>query len=161
MTAQRITDWQFWNSLVCARLPLRLLREPARVRTRKQMIAFSGSAYVFRMFDLFFFQLRDSTLIDRLGDKERATVHDFVTAFDALPWSPISTHPHISELPDDRYLALAPLAKRLDRFLWLRTGRDPAAIVYRLVRRWPLFESTLKAKEEANKSPKTNALQGQ
>ncbi len=158
MTAQRITDWQFWNGLVCARLPLRLLIEPERVRTRKQMKQLSASAYVFRIFDLFFFALRDPAIVERLGSDERASIRDFVTAFDSLRWSPISTHPHIRELADDSYTALAPLAKRVDRFLWLRTGRDPVAVLYRLVRGWPLFESSLKAKEKVNQSIQTNAL---
>src|SRR5256885_6437106 len=36
MTAYRVTDWQFWNSVACARIPLRLLLEPRAISTRSE-----------------------------------------------------------------------------------------------------------------------------
>ncbi|MEM7602159.1 MAG: hypothetical protein AAF357_12180 [Verrucomicrobiota bacterium] len=148
MTAHHITDWQFWNSIVCARLPIRLLLEPNRIAARPQMKEASASAYVHRMFDLFFFQLRDPAIIERFEEEERRDIRAFVSAFDSLPWRPLSSHPHISELESDDLSSLIPFVKKVDRRLWLRTGRGILPIVYRLFRGWPLFEAPLKQKEK-------------
>ena len=151
MTDHRISDWQFWNSIACARIPVRLLLEPERISARTQMKEVSASAYVYRMFELFFFHLRDPLLTARLQERERSDVDEFLRIFDALPWRPLSTHPHISELEDDDLGALVPLARRVDRHLLLRTGRGFFPLVYRLFHGWPLFEPASKAKEVANR----------
>jgi hypothetical protein len=148
MTAHRITDWQFWNSLECARLPIRLLLEPKRISSRTQMKEVSASAYVFRMFELFFFQLRDPAVIDRFEEEERQDIQAFLRAFDSLPWQPLSAYPHISELEGDDISSLIQPAKKLDRHFWLRTDPGIMPVAYRLVKGWPLFESTLKRKEK-------------
>ena len=153
MTAQHVTDWQLWSSLACARIPLRLLIEPHRVSERTQMKEVRSSAYIFRMFDLFFFNLRDPAVVGRLDDKEKMAIQEFTRIFDALPWSPLPTRPHISELPNEDLGMLRSSAKRIDRYLWLRTGRGVLPVVHRLLRGWPLFQSSLKAKEWANKAP--------
>jgi hypothetical protein len=148
MTAHRITDWQFWNSVACARLPVRLLLEPERITTRTQMKEVSVSAYVFRMFELFFFQLRDPAVIERFEEEERRDLQAFLRVFDSLPWRPLSTHPHIRELEADDISSLIQPAKKLERHFWLRTGRGVIPVAYRLFRGWPLFESALKRKEK-------------
>jgi hypothetical protein len=157
MTAQYVTDWQLWNSLACARIPLQLLIEPYRVSERTQMKDVRSSAYIYRMFDLFFFNLRDPAVVGRLEDKEKMAIQEFTQIFDALPWSPLPTHPHISELPNEDLGMLRSSAKKIDRYLWLRTGRGVLPVVHRLLRGWPLFESSLKAKERANKAPEPTA----
>jgi len=148
MTSHRITDWQFWNSIACARLPVRLLLEPERITTRTQMKEVSASAYVFRMFELFFFQLRDPAVAERFEEEERLDLQEFLRVFDSLPWRPLPSHPHISELEDDDISSLIQPAKKLDRHLWLRTGHGIIPLFYRLFRGWPVFESPLKRKEK-------------
>jgi hypothetical protein len=149
MIAQRITDWRLWNSVACARLPLRLLLEPQRIADRPQMKEVSASAYVFRMFELFFFQLRDPALVERFSEKERQALHEFLVTFDSLPWRPLSSHPHISELTDDNFSSLVQPAKKLDRQFRLRTGHEIIPVFYRLLRGWPILESSLLRKEGA------------
>jgi len=100
------------------------------------------------MFELFFFQLRDPAMTERFEDEERSDLQAFLRAFDSLPWRPLPSHPHISELQDDDISSLIQPAKKLDRHLWLRTGRGIIPLVYRLFRGWPLFESALKRKEK-------------
>jgi hypothetical protein len=148
MTSHRITDWQFWNSIACARLPVRLLLEPERITTRTQMKEVSASAYVFRMFELFFSQLRNPAVAERFEEEELQALQEFLRVFDSLPWRPLPAHPHISELNDDDISSLIQPAKKLDRYLWLRTGRGIIPLFYRLFRGWPVLESPLKRKEK-------------
>jgi hypothetical protein len=153
MTTHRITDWQFWNCVACARLPVRLLLEPERITYRTQMKEMSASAYVFRMFELFFFQVRDPGVTEHFDEEERRDLQAFLRAFDSLAWRPLSTLPHISELEADDISSLIQPAKKLDRHLWLRTGRGVIPVAYRLFRGWPLFESALKRKEQEGEQP--------
>jgi hypothetical protein len=153
MKTPRLSDWQLWSCIVCARLPLGLLLEPERIATRTQLTNVSGSAYVHRMFDLFFFPLREPAVIERLEENERKDLEAFLHAFDSLPWQPLPSHSHVCELPDGDFSSLIPHAKRLDHRLWLRSGRSIVPLICRLVRGWPLFEAPLKAKENAHQTP--------
>ena len=148
MNAHRITDWQFWNSVACARLPIRLLLEPEEIATRTQMKEMRASAYVFRMFELFFFQLRDPAVIEHFDEQERLDLQAFLRAFDSLPWRPLSSYPHLSELEADDFSSLVQPAKKLSRHFWLRTGSGAMPLMYRFFRGWPMFESALKRKEK-------------
>jgi hypothetical protein len=101
------------------------------------MKEFTASAYLFRMFDLFF-GLRDPHVIDRLTENEKRDLRDFCEKFDALPWQPLPSHPHISFLSDDNFRSILIAGKRLDHRLWLRVGDSVVPFFCRFVRGWML-----------------------
>lgn len=152
MPTDSISDWELWNSLAICRSPLRLILDETKLKNRNQMKEFSGSAYVFRMFDLLFC-LRWPGVSEKLTEKEKKDLASFTTAFDALPWRPLPAHPHISELPDDDFSALFTPAKKLDHRLWLRTSLTPIPCIYRLCRGWRVFEPSTEKENGANKRP--------
>jgi hypothetical protein len=110
------------------------------------MVEVSGSAYVFRMFDLIF-PLRSAGVREGLIAKEKTALDDFSAMYEALPWRPLALYPHISELPDEDFSTVIPAAKRLDELLALRTGRGPVSMCHRLAHGWPLFVPKRPVKE--------------
>src|SRR5688572_24928429 len=109
----------------------------------------SGSAYVFRTFDLVFGVLREPAVIERLTEEERRDLLAFTAAFDRLPWKPLEAHPHISALADDRLDCLVSLARRLDRRLWLRTSSSIVPIIYRFTKGWCIVRQPKLEEEKA------------
>jgi len=99
----------------------------------------SDSAYIYRMFELFF-AIQNKEVFGHLTAKEKIVVNEFITFFKALPWKPLKSHPHISELENVSINVLAPVAKKLDHLLWLRTGKGIYPLLYRVAHGWPLFE---------------------
>ena len=72
------------------------------------------------MMDLFW-TLREPESLALLTPEEKAYLTEFNAALEALPWRPIDSHPHISEVPDGDLSALLPSAARLLRSLERRT----------------------------------------
>jgi hypothetical protein len=139
MKSEPITDWQFWSSLKASCLPLSLILDAQKVRSRDQMRDVSESAYIFRMFELFF-SLRHPEIITRLTGPEKTAVVEFISAYDALPWQLLPAHPHISELHNNDIQALASSAKKLSHRLWLRTGSGIYPVLYRVIKGWRILE---------------------
>jgi hypothetical protein len=60
-----------------------------------------------------FFTLREPEAVAMLTAEEKDYLKEFNAIFESLPWRPIETHPHISEVPDEELSKLVPSAKRL------------------------------------------------
>ena len=60
-----------------------------------------------------FFTLREPEAVAMLTPEEKDYLKEFNAVFESLPWRPIETHPHISEVPDEELSKLVPSAKRL------------------------------------------------
>src|SRR5262245_27710075 len=102
-------------------LPLRFLVRPERrAGPRQQMKELSDSAIFHRWMDLFW-TLREPEAVALLTAEERGYLSAFNTAFEALPWRKIDSHPHISEVPGDDLSTLLPSATRLLHSLERRT----------------------------------------
>lgn len=136
-----ILDEQFCTAIRFSRFALAPILDPKRRRDRTQMKEFSDSAYVHRMYDLGFC-LQNEELLRRLDPKTRDACAAFQTAWDALPWRPLSFHPHVSELPADNFFALVEPAQRLDDRLALYVADTLAAIVYRFIKGWKALRRT-------------------
>ena len=52
-----------------------------------------------RRMDLLF-TLREPEAVAMLTPEEKECLKDFNAVFESLPWQPIESHPHISEVPD-------------------------------------------------------------
>jgi hypothetical protein len=135
MSSTPIEEWQFWESLSISRLPLSFILDANKRAARTQMIGFTDAAFVHRMFDLFF-TLRQDWVLERLSPPERSAVQEFESTWSSLPWMPIATHTHVSEVPDSKLQYLVPVAKRLDHLLALRTDDTLLAVAYRIWRGW-------------------------
>jgi Transposase zinc-binding domain/Putative transposase len=106
--------------------PLRFLVRPeSRAAPRQQMEDFSDSAIFHRWMDLFW-TLKEQEATDLLTAEEKGHLADFTTAYESLPWRPLESHPHISEVSDDDLSTLVPSATRLLESLERRTR--PSAI---------------------------------
>jgi hypothetical protein len=92
---------------------LRFLVHPEyRVGARHGMEGFSDSAIFHRRMDLLF-TLREPEGVAFLTPEEKEYLMEFNALFESLPWRPIESHPHISEVPDEELSKLVPSAKRL------------------------------------------------
>lgn len=131
------SEQAFWAGLHAAQTALKWAFDPKHLRSRQQMRDVSDSAYVYRLFDLLFPPMRTPQILDRLTPEEQADVRAFLACFDALPWVPLPTHPHICELASGDFSALQPLAQRLSHRLWLRAGRGCKPWWYRRWKAWP------------------------
>lgn len=142
MDSQPLEEWQFWELLSHACIPLRRVvraKERALQKSVAGMSEFSDAAYVHRVFDLWFHISHDwfKTLsAHRLTDEEKTALRDFEAAWKALPWRPIESHPHISDLAGVGLDSLVAPAKKLDRLLALRTANTLVAVVYRCFKGW-------------------------
>jgi hypothetical protein len=145
MSDQPSTEWEFWASLRVSRLPLGLVLDPKNLAARTSGKELSDSAYVFRMFDLCF-PVREPRILERLTDEEKQDVSAFSSRFDALPWTPLVSHLHISEIAGSDLSMLVPAARRLDRRLWMRTSGNLIPMMSRLSKGWPVFEPPLPRK---------------
>jgi len=91
--------------------PLEFLVRP-ETRTRQSMEGFSDAAIFHRRMDLLF-TLREPEAVALLTPKEKEYLKEFNAVFESLPWRPIESHPHISEVTDEELLKLVPSATRL------------------------------------------------
>lgn len=125
------------QSITMTCLPLRFLFNHRQQEvSRVQMKAFSDSAIFFRLGDLVG-TVRNPAVGALLTAEEKSCLEDFTRAFDQLPWRPLPTHPHVSELPDDDLTSLRAPGKRLHDVL---RKRDKIPFTRRIVRRlqgWP------------------------
>jgi hypothetical protein len=90
------------------------------------MEGFSDSAIFHRWMDLFW-TLKETEAIALLTPNEKKYLADFNAVYDSLPWRPIESHPHISEVDDEGLSKLLPSATRLLRSIETRT-RAPALL---------------------------------
>ena len=140
MNEKPVTSYELWQSLEVSRMPLSLILKPSLIRERKIQNKFplSDSAFVHRMFDLFF-PLDQPSIKSELTESENIDLQRFIDGFRALDWRPIDSHPHISGLADPSTLAgLVDSARNLDLRLKRRVSHDPVSIVHRLFRGRPL-----------------------
>jgi hypothetical protein len=84
------------------------------------MEGFSDSAIFHRWMDLFW-TLGDPEAIALLTPEEKEWVTEFNAILKSLPWRPIESHPHISDVPDEELSKLLPVATRLLESLERRT----------------------------------------
>lgn len=124
-------EWQFWETLRISRFPLSFVPNVKKRRQRTQMREFSESAFVHRMFDLFF-AMRQDWVIEQLTPLKKTALQSFQTTWESLPWKPLESHPHICEVSDAELKRLVVPAQALDRRLELRTGDSLVPVVYRL-----------------------------
>jgi hypothetical protein len=140
MNEQPVTPYELWQSLEVSRMPLSLILKPSVIEERKVRNKFplSDSAFVHRMFDLFF-PLDYASIKSELTESENIDLQHFIDGFRSLDWRPIDSHPHISELADPSTLAeLADSARALDLRLKRRVSHDPLSTIYRLFKGWPV-----------------------
>ena len=125
-----LTSEQKRGALLGPCFPLRfLVRIESRSNTRENMKGFSDSAIFHRWMDLFW-TLREPDAKALLTPEEIGYLTEFAAAFEALPWRPIESHPHISALADNDLSTLfLPSATRLLESLEKRT-RPP------IIKRW-------------------------
>jgi hypothetical protein len=76
------------------------------------MKGFSDSAIFHRWMDTLF-TLREPEAVALLTPEEKDYLTEFNAVFESLPWRPIESHPHISEVADEELAKLVPSAKRL------------------------------------------------
>ena len=89
-----------------------LVRPESRDGPREGMKGFSDSAILHRRMDLLF-TLREPEAVAMFTPEEKEYLKDFNAVFESLPWRPIESHPHISEVPDNELTKLLPSATRL------------------------------------------------
>lgn len=138
----KLEPYEVWNGLKMARLPLCLLVDLSNIQSRMKVNKWTASetAFVHRMFDLLY-TLRDPILKSELTKEETDDADDFWTQYESLPWVPLPSHPHISELGStEELLPLQDPARKLDERLERRTSMTLAAMFYRFRKGWPLFE---------------------
>jgi hypothetical protein len=128
-------EWEFWESLACSRIPLQLILNPRKRRNKPSGFILSDAAYVHRMFGLFF-NMGTDRVVEKLTPKERAALAAFLGAWNALPWRPVDTHLHISDVSEPLLNSLRGPAQKLDRRLELRTGDTLIPILYRTFKGW-------------------------
>src|SRR4051812_13165142 len=93
--------------------PLRfLVREESRAVPRERMAGFSDSAIFHRWMDLFW-TMDDPEAAALLTPDEIQEVAEFTRTYKSLPWRPIATHPHISDVSESALQKLLPSATRL------------------------------------------------
>ena len=100
-----------------------LVRTASRNVARKQMEGLEGlsdAAIFHRWMDLCW-TLREPVAIAILTFKEKQQLGEFNAVYAALPWQPIESHPHISEVGDEELSKLLPSAARLLDSLERRT----------------------------------------
>ena len=108
-----LTSEQKHGALLGPCFPLRFLVRPeSRTAPRQQMEGFSDAAIFHRRMDLLF-TLRDPEGVALLTPEEKGYLTDFNAVFESLPWRPIQSHPHISEVPDEELAKLVPSATQL------------------------------------------------
>src|SRR5262245_25113836 len=116
-----LTSEQKRSALLGPCFPLRFLVRPeCRAGPREQMKGFSDSAIFHRWMDLFW-TLREPEVVARLTLEEKGHLEEFNATFESLPWRPIESHPHISEVADKDLSKLLPPATRLLESLERRT----------------------------------------
>src|SRR5262249_9829928 len=94
-------------------LPLAFLVRPeTRTAPREQMAGFSDSAIFHRWMNLFW-TLREPEAVALLTPEEKGYLSEFHAVFESLPWRPLESHPHISEVTPDELPRLLPSATRL------------------------------------------------
>ena len=108
---------QQWNALRAPCGPLGFLVRPERRAKRTTGLeSLSDSACFHRLYDLCW-TLRDPEALALLTAEERAAVEEFENIFQSLPWQPVASLPHMSELQDDDLSPLIPVGERLLRLL--------------------------------------------
>jgi hypothetical protein len=101
--------------------PLRFLVHPeTRTVSREQMVGFSDSAIFHRWMDLFW-TFREPEAVALLTPEEKGYLAEFNAVYGSLPWRPIESHAHISEVAADDLSKLLPSATRLLYSLERRT----------------------------------------
>ena len=127
-----LTPEQKHAALLGPCFPLRFLVRPEnRTVPRQQMEGFSDSAIFHRWMDLFW-TLREPEAVPLLTPEEQGYLCEFNAVFASLPWRPIESHPHISEVAADDLSKLLPSATRLLHSLERRTR---PSVLQRLWRR--------------------------
>jgi hypothetical protein len=104
-------------------LPLTfLLSEERRVQQRSRMPGISDSAIFHRLWHLFgiISVTENRKLLDR---EEEEALAKFLSVYGSLPWEPLQSHPHISELESDDLSPLLPVARDLISVLERRTKK--------------------------------------
>ena len=116
-----LTSEQKHGALLGPCFPLRFLVRPeSRTAPRQQMEGFSDAAIFHRWMDLFW-TFREPEAVALLTPEESGYLAEFNAAFESLPWRPIESHPHISEVPDADLARLLPSAIPLLKSLERRT----------------------------------------
>src|SRR5262249_8444837 len=101
--------------------PLRFLVRPeTRAVPREHMEGLSDSAIFHRWMDLFW-TLREPEAVTLLTPEEKEYLTEFNAIFESLPWRPIESHPHISDVAYEELSKLLPSATRLLESLERRT----------------------------------------
>ena len=119
-----LTSDQKRATLVAPCFPLAFLVRPeTRTAPREQMAGFSDSAIFHRWMDLFW-TLREPEAVALLTPDEKGYLSAFHAVFESLPWRPLETHPHISEVPAGELSRLLPSATRLLDSLERRTRQS-------------------------------------
>jgi hypothetical protein len=118
----QVTDYTVGLIAPCA--SLRLLVPPERLGPKADgWEPFPRSAHFHRIHGLTYHLVRLPEVAPLLGADGRAAVAAFDAAYDALPWRPLASHPHMSELPGDDLSPLFPAGRRLLRVLERRRRR--------------------------------------
>jgi hypothetical protein len=120
-----------------------LVRPELRDSNRREFEGFSDSAIFHRLHGLCW-TLQEPEIVSLLTLDEKNVLAAFNNAFDCLPWRPIESHPHISELPGDDLSTLMPLALELLQLLERRTRSSRITLLWRqivtfwrgVLRRW-------------------------
>jgi hypothetical protein len=100
------------------------------------MVGFSDSAIFYRLWDLMG-GVRDPLVASHLTEGEKEALAEFMTVFDSLAWEPVSSHPHVSEIPGDDLSPLLPAGRRLHDLV-RRRSRVPLLRRLRLrLQGWP------------------------
>ncbi|MGC4071725.1 MAG: hypothetical protein QM760_04280 [Nibricoccus sp.] len=99
-----------------------LLKADRREQHRKRMPDFSDSAIFHRLWDLFGV-IRVPQSQAQLSEEEQHALRDFCSAFESLPWQPLVSHPHVSELEPDDLSQLIPAASQLSSLLKRRVKK--------------------------------------
>src|SRR5262245_30927464 len=73
---------------------------------------FSDSAIFHRLHSTLW-TFTDPSAVNLLGANDRQTLHDFERIFAALPWQPMESHPHISQLANDDLTPLVEPGRKL------------------------------------------------
>jgi len=95
------------------RLPLDfILSEDRRVQQRQRFVGFRDSAIFHRLWDLCGV-IRVTPNRARLTKEEDQALQKFCDEYDKLPWRPLISHPHVSELESDDLSCLVPTARDL------------------------------------------------
>jgi hypothetical protein len=93
-------------------LVLQFLLSPQPRKKQPGMEEFSESANLHRLHSLLW-TFQDNYAANLLSECDRSVLKAFEQAFASLPWQPIESHPHISELAGDDLSPLIEPGKRL------------------------------------------------